>query len=290
MPGIHMTISSGLDPHMDTPVEILHTVLLGFVKYFWRDVVHNQLGTNTSQKDLLKTRLNSLDVSGLQIGQRVAGHTLVQYAGSLTGRDFRIIAQIAPFVLYDLVPTASFDAWVSLSNLVPLVWQPEIDDLDEYIVSTPSIFSDVHQCDCVFSHVLNLQSKNLCSVPSAGPHAGPTNPSFIIFSISLHISGALVLPCYLQQNRLSHSMLLSGPRVCTQTALHHHETLPLHLHTTIVCGIYLVEGNTSSEIVNYLRSMLVPSAPWPPIQLVTKALFTLVRLASGDRCPVQPHV
>ena len=129
------TNTPGVDPHADTPVEILHTILLGFVKYFWRDVVHNQLGSNPPKKELLKTRLNSLDISGLQIGQQLSGRTLVQYAGSLTGRDFRIIAQIAPYVLYDLVPRVCFDAWVSLSNLVPLIWQPEIKDIDEYIVS-----------------------------------------------------------------------------------------------------------------------------------------------------------
>ncbi|KAH9003025.1 hypothetical protein EDB86DRAFT_3063037 [Lactarius hatsudake] len=122
-----------LDPHADTPVEILHTVLLGFVKYFWRDVVHHQLGSNPQGKEVLKTRLNSLDISGLQLGQQLSGRMLVQYAGSLTGRDFRIIAQVAPYVLYDLVPTACFDAWVSLSNLVPLIWQPSIADIDEYI-------------------------------------------------------------------------------------------------------------------------------------------------------------
>ncbi|KAH9080259.1 hypothetical protein EDB83DRAFT_2503408 [Lactarius deliciosus] len=123
----------GLDPHADTPVEILHTVLLGFIKYFWRDVVHHQLGSNTQGKEVLKTRLNSLDISGLQLGQQLSGHTLVQYAGSLTGQDFRIIAQVAPYVLYDLVPTACFDAWVSLSNLVPLIWQPSIADIDKYV-------------------------------------------------------------------------------------------------------------------------------------------------------------
>lgn len=130
----------GLDPHLDTPVEILHTILLGFVKYFWRDVVHNQLGTNPSKKELLKTRLNSLDISGLQIGQQLSGHTLVQYAGSLTGQDFRIIAQVAPYVLYDLVPSVCFDAWVSLSTLVPLLWQATITDIDKYIVSSVYFF------------------------------------------------------------------------------------------------------------------------------------------------------
>jgi hypothetical protein len=134
----------GLDPHLDTPVEILHTILLGFVKYFWRDVVHNQLGTNPLKKELLKTRLNSLDVSGLQLGQQLSGHTLVQYAGSLTGRDFRIIAQVAPYVLYDLVPAACFDTWVSLCTLVPLLWQATITDIDNYIVS--SVYILQHLC------------------------------------------------------------------------------------------------------------------------------------------------
>ncbi|KAF8263906.1 hypothetical protein EI94DRAFT_1703635 [Lactarius quietus] len=76
----------------DTLVDILHTILLRFVKYFWCNVVHNQLGTNPPKKELLKMCLNSLDVSGLQIGQQLSVRTLVQYAGSLTGQDFCIIA------------------------------------------------------------------------------------------------------------------------------------------------------------------------------------------------------
>ena len=126
---------SGLDPHEDTPVEILHVVLLGFIKYFWRDLVQNQI--NDEQKSLLIIRLNSLNVDGLGIS-RLAGETLVNYAGSLTGRDFRAIAQVTPFVIYDMVPADVFDAWVALSTLVPLLWQPIIEDINAYSVSVSS--------------------------------------------------------------------------------------------------------------------------------------------------------
>ncbi|KAJ7195401.1 hypothetical protein B0H12DRAFT_1299784, partial [Mycena haematopus] len=122
----------GLDPHQDTPVEILHVVLLGFVKYFWRDLIQLQLKNKDDKKELLITRLNSLDVSGLGISP-LPGRTLVKYSGSLTGRDFRAIAQVAPFVIYDLVSRECFETWQALSKLIPLIWQPEIADIDPHI-------------------------------------------------------------------------------------------------------------------------------------------------------------
>jgi hypothetical protein len=130
---INITIA-GLDPHEDTPVEILHVILLGFVKYLWRDLVQNQLNNKDDKKALLITRLSSFNVSGLGISP-LAGQTLVQYSGSLTGRDFRAIAQTAPFVIYDLVSGDCLDTWVALSKLIPLIWQPEIEDIDVHCVS-----------------------------------------------------------------------------------------------------------------------------------------------------------
>ncbi|KAF5318718.1 hypothetical protein D9619_011028 [Psilocybe cf. subviscida] len=123
---------SGLDPHIDTPVEILHVGLLGFVKYFWRDVVQNQLKGKDAEKELLMRRLSDLDVSGLGIS-RLNGKTLVQYCGSLTGRDFRAIAQCAPFCIFDMVSTPCFAAWQAMSSLVPLIWQPVIENVNEYL-------------------------------------------------------------------------------------------------------------------------------------------------------------
>ncbi|KAJ6521633.1 hypothetical protein DFH09DRAFT_1251092 [Mycena vulgaris] len=114
------------------PVEILHVILLGFIKYLWRDLIQVQLKTKDDKKELLITRLSSLDVSGLGISP-LAGRTLVQYSGSLTGRDFRSIAQVAPFVVYDLVSPECFETWQALSKLVPLIWQPEIHDIGPHI-------------------------------------------------------------------------------------------------------------------------------------------------------------
>ena len=86
-------------------------------------------------------RLSSFGTSGLNIPP-LAGHTLVQYAGSLTGRDFRAIAQSAPFVLHDLgLPDEHLQAWAALSALVSLVWQPEVADISKYLVRTDLVSS-----------------------------------------------------------------------------------------------------------------------------------------------------
>ncbi|KAI0039203.1 hypothetical protein FA95DRAFT_1504515 [Auriscalpium vulgare] len=130
------------DPHRDTPVEILHVVLLGFVKYFWRDVIAR---VKDDKKALLITRLNSVDVSGLGVSP-LAGRTLVQYAGSLTGRDFRVVAQAAPFVIYDLVPQECYATWLALCRLVPLIWQPQITDLEPHLAAMQDAIDHFLNC------------------------------------------------------------------------------------------------------------------------------------------------
>ncbi|KAI6104848.1 hypothetical protein EDD16DRAFT_1694562 [Pisolithus croceorrhizus] len=119
----------GLDPHQDTLVEVLHVILLGFVKYFWHDAISR---LTDAQKAELQVQLASFNISGLGIPP-LAGQTLVQYAGSLTGHDFHAISQVAPFVLYDLVPHECFEAFLALSSLVPLVWQPSIVNIEEHL-------------------------------------------------------------------------------------------------------------------------------------------------------------
>lgn len=132
------------DPHSDTPVEILHVILLGFVKYFWRDAIHR---LKPDEKATLISRLSSLDTSGLGIS-RLSGTTLVTYAGSLTGRDFRVIAQVAPFVLYDLLEKDLLECWNALGILVPLVWQPKIENIDQHIQQITSAIVLFLDCTC----------------------------------------------------------------------------------------------------------------------------------------------
>ena len=128
-----------LDPHRDTPVEILHVVLLGFVKYLWRDAIAR---LQEKQKLILITRISSFGCEGTGIGP-ISGKTLVQYNGSLTGRDFRVVSQIAPFVLYGLLPQYCYNAWLALSALVPLLFQPYIEDIDKYVVRDHSFYVSI---------------------------------------------------------------------------------------------------------------------------------------------------
>lgn len=133
-------ITAGLldfDPHSDTPVEILHVILLGFVKYFWRDTVSR---LKDPAKRVLIARLSSFDVTGLGIAP-LLGATLVNYAKSLVGRDFRAVAQAAPFVLHNLdgIPVELHRVWVALGHLVPLVWQPEIHDYPAHKVCNSTV-------------------------------------------------------------------------------------------------------------------------------------------------------
>lgn len=119
-----------LDAHTDTPMETLHVILLGFLKYFWCNAMQR---ISQEQKKLLIIRLAYCNVGGLNLSP-LPGKTLVQYAGSLTGRDFHAISQVAPFMLYDLLLQQCFNAWLALCKLIPLVWQPVINNVETHIV------------------------------------------------------------------------------------------------------------------------------------------------------------
>ncbi|KAK6997334.1 hypothetical protein R3P38DRAFT_2563581 [Favolaschia claudopus] len=120
--------TDGFVPSRDTPIELLHTILLGVLKYLWHT-------THTSwtpdQKKLFELRLQATDTTGLSVEGIRAGY-IVQYAKSLIGRQFKILLQCAVFHIHDLVDENHFRAWKAVGDLAALLWLPEIDNMEVY--------------------------------------------------------------------------------------------------------------------------------------------------------------
>jgi hypothetical protein len=133
-PGDHYNVLlsiPGLDPHRDSPCEILHTVLLGVDKYLWH-------GTNKvwdkKQEASFAIRLQSSSIDGLTLSP-VRAQYLVQYKNSLIGKHFKALQQLGVFHLHDgLCSDAYFQLWKANGELGAMLWYPEIKDIDSYLV------------------------------------------------------------------------------------------------------------------------------------------------------------
>jgi hypothetical protein len=129
-----LTVTSGLDPARDTPVEILHTFLLGIVKYVWF-MIHS------SWKDVQSTaftvRLASTDTDGLPAEPtNIRASYLWQYKDNLIGRHMKTLSQTLTFHVHDLVDEPLFELVKATGFLGAALWIPEIDNMDEYLVCT----------------------------------------------------------------------------------------------------------------------------------------------------------
>ncbi|KAJ7199798.1 hypothetical protein GGX14DRAFT_372817 [Mycena pura] len=119
---------TGLDPSRDTPVEILHTILLGIIKYIWA-----YLHTKWSDDDrrLVAIRMQSTDLSGLNVPPIRAAY-MMQYKNNLIGKHFKTLMQILAFDTHDVCSGAELALIRVAGELGTLLWASEIDNMDEH--------------------------------------------------------------------------------------------------------------------------------------------------------------
>ncbi|CAD7066362.1 unnamed protein product, partial [Tilletia caries] len=124
----------GFAVHAQSPVECLHTLWLGPVKYLAIATVHMM------DKDLLRTQLEALDTDGLECGSVLRAKYLLDHVVSLTGKEFKLLAQSMPAALPPLVHKIQVsrrlqDAWAAVGRMAKVICAPSIarNQLDAHI-------------------------------------------------------------------------------------------------------------------------------------------------------------
>ncbi|KAJ7262385.1 hypothetical protein C8J57DRAFT_1719333 [Mycena rebaudengoi] len=135
----------GIDMHKDTPTEILHTILLGVVKYYWGQTIW--LLEKGKDFPLFQTRLNSILEDGLNV-PKIQADYMCQYKGGLIGKHFKTLSQVMAFAVHGLVPPDVLEAWLILGRLTVLLWHTEIEDISSYSTELEACINDFINITC----------------------------------------------------------------------------------------------------------------------------------------------
>ncbi|KAG2064229.1 hypothetical protein BDR04DRAFT_1130859 [Suillus decipiens] len=116
--------------YMDTLIEILHTILLGVIKYFWGQTVF--LLKKSKLLHLFQNCLKTINKNALNAPCLNTDY-ICHYKGSLIGKHFKSLAQVMPFLIYDLVSPMVLNGWTVIGKLVVLVWHTKITNTEFYL-------------------------------------------------------------------------------------------------------------------------------------------------------------
>ena len=92
-------------------MEILHTILLGPVKYLVKKTFQN---LSAADKRKVKAKIEAFDFSAFP---RRLSSTFIKNYGSSVGRDFKLWAQIAVFILDGLISDREVSVWFYLCEV-----------------------------------------------------------------------------------------------------------------------------------------------------------------------------
>ncbi|OAV88550.1 hypothetical protein PTTG_29003 [Puccinia triticina 1-1 BBBD Race 1] len=119
----------GFDMVRDTPVEALHVILLGAVKYLFRDFMKT---LDEDQKEELLALWYSFNTNSLNIPS-IQPTSMVQYSTSLIGKYFRIVLQATPFLFFWFMTPSRVKIWSALCHMSAFIFQTPIEDMDSYV-------------------------------------------------------------------------------------------------------------------------------------------------------------
>ncbi|KAJ6514022.1 hypothetical protein DFH09DRAFT_1099773 [Mycena vulgaris] len=135
----------GFDPAKDTPIELLHSLA-------WDH--------------------------GLSINA-IRANYIMQYAGSLSGRQFKTLAQTNLFHVRGLVTDDQFKAWRATGELAVLLWQ----DLRVAVANVPDIFETIDPSKIVFKIKYHLLVHTDEDLVQFGPLVGVITKIFESFNV-----------------------------------------------------------------------------------------------------------
>jgi hypothetical protein len=127
---INSKFITGFDGCHDTPVEILHVILLGVIKYITIDFLSNTIKPK-HVNDLLGS-WQSFDTNSLDLPVLNAAY-LYKHHKSMVGKDYKIVLQCAPFVFFQFMNEQQRKLWHAMCKLAPYIFQTHISNMETYL-------------------------------------------------------------------------------------------------------------------------------------------------------------